>query len=121
MATRSRKRVGRDRSGFGTLLRRQLDAQDVSTRELARRLTASEPERIENTRRSLIRYIQGEVAPGPEMRDAIAAALSVDSSVFAEDLIRSVRRERVLDALQPLADVLLDLAVEVGNETKDSR
>lgn len=112
--------VARKRSGFGTILRRQLDANGVSTRELARRLTAAEPDRIENMRRSLIRYIQGEVAPGPGMRDAIADALGIHRTVFAEDSIRTVRRERVLDALQPLADVLLDLAVEVGNETRES-
>lgn len=106
--------VTRRRSGFGDILRRELDGQNVSIRELARRLTLGEPDRLENVRRSLGRYISGEVAPGTDAREAISDALGVEYEMFAEDAIRNARREKVLDALAPLADVLLDLAVEVS-------
>lgn len=106
--------VARRRSGFGDILRRELDDQSVSIRELARRLTIGEPDRLENVRRSLGRYISGEVAPGTEARESIAEALGVDYEIFAEDAIRHARREKVIDALAPLADVLLDLAIEVA-------
>ena len=43
----------RPRTLFGEILRQELDSQGVSIRELARRLTADEPEKIENTRREL--------------------------------------------------------------------
>lgn len=103
----------RPRSLFGEILRRELETQGVSNRELARRLTADEPEKIENCRRSLIRYIGGEVIPSPQMREAIASALDIDPAVFDEAADRAARRERVMDALAPLADVLLDIAVEI--------
>lgn len=103
----------RPRSLFGEILRRELESQGVSNRELARRLTADDPAKLENCRRSLIRYIRGEVMPSETMRDAIAEALDVDPSVFADDADRAARRDRVMDALAPLADVLLDIAVEI--------
>jgi transcriptional regulator with XRE-family HTH domain len=109
MATATR----RPRTLFGEILRQELDSQGVSIRELARRLTADEPEKIENTRRTLIRYMQGEVQPGVQAREAIAEALSIDPQVFADDADRAAKRERVLDALAPLADVLLELAIEI--------
>lgn len=109
----------RTRSGFGEILRRELEANGVSTRELARRLTSEEPERLDNMRRTLIRYIQGSLSPRSQARDAIAAALKVDSAVFAESAIHTERRNRVLDALKPLADVLLELAIEVAAEARD--
>lgn len=108
MATVTRKR----RSLFGEILRAELDDQGISIRELARRLTP-EGGSLENTRRSLMRYVQGEVVPGVEMREAIASALSIDPAVFADDAERTARRERLLTALEPLADVLLDLAIEI--------
>lgn len=99
------------RSLFGELLRAELDTQGVSIRELARRLTP-DGGNLENTRRSLMRYIQGEVTPGVEHRDEIALAIGVDPAVFADDAERAARRTRILDALEPLADVLLELAIE---------
>lgn len=105
--------VRRPRSLFGELLRRELETQGVSQRELARRLTTADPARLENTRRSLIRYIAGEVVPSETMREAIAQALDIDPTVFADDADRAARRERVMDALAPLADVLLDIAIEI--------
>lgn len=102
----------RPRSLFGEILRQELEIQGVSQRELARRLS-DDASKIENTRRSLIRYISGEVMPSPQMRDAIAEALAIDPTVFAEDADRAARRGRVLDALAPLADVLLDIAIEI--------
>jgi len=110
-ATATRKR----RSYFGEILRAELDAQGVSIRELARRLTSDEA-KLENTRRSLMRYIQGEVAPGLEHREAIASVLGVDPAVFADDAQRTARRERILSAFEPLADVLLDIAIEIRDK-----
>lgn len=107
-ATATRKR----RSLFGEILRTELDAQGISIRALARRLTNDEA-KLENTRRSLMRYIQGEVAPGPEARMAIADALGIDPSIFADDAERTARRERIIAAFEPLADVLLDIAIEI--------
>lgn len=106
----------RKRSGFGDILRRELDSQQVSTRELARRLTADEPNRLESVRRTLIRYINGEVSPGSSAREAIAEALSVDYDLFAEDAVMHERRAKIANALLPLADALLDIAVEVAKE-----
>lgn len=102
----------RPRSAFGDILRSELEAQEVSTRELARRI-ADSPDKIENQRRTLIRYIRGEVMPGQHARATIAAALGIDPALFADDADRAAKRERVLDALAPLADVLLDLAIEI--------
>jgi transcriptional regulator with XRE-family HTH domain len=107
----------RQRSLFGEILKGELDLQKVSTRELARRLAES-PEKIENVRRTLIRYIRGEVLPGEQAREAIASALSIDPEVFAEDADRAAKRERVLDALAPLADVLLELVIDLRNEKR---
>lgn len=111
--------VTKKRSGFGDILRRELETQAVSTRELARRLTAEEPQKLENVRRALIRYINGEHAPNDDTREAIAVALSVDFEVFAEDAVMQERRAKIADALQPLADVLLDIAVEVAREGRE--
>lgn len=111
MATMTRRR-----SGFGEILRRELDEQGVSVRELARRLTVEQPEKLENMRRSLGRYISGEVSPGQSARETIAEALSVDHEIFAEEAVHTARREKLLDALAPLADVLLELAIEVASD-----
>lgn len=105
--TSTRKR----RTLFGEILRAELDGQGVSIRELARRLAGDEGN-LESVRRSLMRYVQGEVTPGVEQRQAIAEALAIDMAVFAEDTERAARRERILSALEPLADVLLELAIE---------
>jgi transcriptional regulator with XRE-family HTH domain len=102
----------RQRSLFGEILRAELEHQRVSTRELARRL-AETPDKLENQRRTLIRYMSGAVLPGPQAREAIAAALGISPDVFAEDADRAAKRERVIDALAPLADVLLDIAIEI--------
>jgi transcriptional regulator with XRE-family HTH domain len=111
MATTAR----RPRSLFGEILRRELEAQNVSTRELARRLTAANPERIENMRRALIRYIRGEVAPGPDARLAIASALGIDPALFADDPVRERRREIIEGAVENLVDVLVE-AIQLANE-----
>jgi transcriptional regulator with XRE-family HTH domain len=107
------------RSGFGDILRAELDAQDVSIRELARRLTAGQDDRLESCRRTLMRYVSGDVAPGMLARTAIANALGIDKSVFAEEREQQARREKLMLALEPLADVLLALAVEVGQQGRE--
>lgn len=107
MATAAHKK----HSSFSRILRSALDEQHVSTRELARRI-ASAPEKVESSRRLLHQYLSGEVSPRAEMRDRIAEALSIDPEVFTEDAEREAERERLLDALEPLADILLDVAIK---------
>lgn len=107
--------VMKRRSDFGQILRAELDAQDISVRELARRLVASGHDvKVESCRRALMRYISGDSSPGADARVSIAAALGIPVDAFTEDRERQIRHERVMDALAPLADVLLELAVEVG-------
>lgn len=101
----------RPRSLFGEILRRELETQGVSVRELARR-TSADPAKLENQRRSLIRYIRGEVEPGAAARDAIAGALSVAPSVFSVTPKRDRRREILEEAALNLVDALM-LAVEL--------
>lgn len=105
MTTAARKRRG----SFGRILRAELDEQNVSIRELARRV-AEEDGHVENVRRLLHLYLSGEVSPREEMRERIADALSIDPTVFAEDAERQAERERLIEALEPLADILLDVA-----------
>lgn len=110
----------RTRSQFGSLLRDALTSQGVSIRELARRLN---PERPETARRSLIRYIKGEVIPEQRNRDEIAAALGLSTDYFAENAEEALQRERLARALEPLLDALM-LAVhetvekEMASKTK---
>lgn len=99
----------KNRGSFGRILRSELDEQHVSIRELARRV-ADNAEKIESNRRLLHQYLSGEVSPRSEMRDRIADALSIDPSVFTEDAERQAERDRLIDALEPLADILLDIA-----------
>lgn len=105
MVATARKRRG----SFGYILRSELEEQNVSIRELARRV-AETPDKVENVRRLLHQYLSGKVSPGHEMRDRIADALSIDPAVFTEDAERQAERDRVVDALGPLADILLELA-----------
>lgn len=107
--------VRRPRSLFGEILRRELQDQGVSNRELARRLTVDEPEKLENVRRSLIRYIRGEVIPGEDARESIAQALSIDPSVFTDDAPRDRSREILEEAALNLVDALM-LAVKLEQE-----
>lgn len=99
--------IKRPRSLFGEILRRELEAQGVSNRELARRLTADQPERLENTRRALIRYIRGEVVPNDDARLAIAAALRIDPGQFAPEPSRDREREILHAAVDNLLDALM--------------
>jgi transcriptional regulator with XRE-family HTH domain len=110
MATKTRKR----RSSFGRILRVELDTQGVSIRELARRLSGdpSDVRKVENARRLLQQYVAGEVSPGEEKRELIAQALSIDPAVFAENAEKQAERDRLMDALEPLADLLLELATQ---------
>ena len=107
MTTAARKK----RSSFGRILRSELDEQGVTTRELARRI-APAPDKVESSRRLLHQYLSGEVSPRAEMRIRIAAALAIDAAVFTEEAERQADREQLLDALEPLADILLELATK---------
>lgn len=97
----------RPRSLFGEILRRTLEEQGVSNRELARRLTIENPARLENTRRALIRYIRGEVTPSDQARDAIAKALGLDPAAFAAQVAPDPRREVLYAAVENLVDALM--------------
>lgn len=100
------------RGAFGRTLRAELDAQGCSIRELARRIAPSE-DKVENTRRLLQQYVAGEVAmPREETRERIAEALAIDPSVFAATTEQQAERERLSAALEPLVDILLELATE---------
>lgn len=103
--------VVRKKHSFGRILRSQLDEQHISTRELARRLAPS-PEKVESHRRLLHQYLSGDVSPRPEMRQRIADALAIDPAVFTEDAERQAERQQLMGALEPLADILLDLATK---------
>lgn len=107
MTTAARKK----HSSFGRILRTELDEQHVSIRELARRVANNE-EKIESNRRLLHQYLAGDVSPRAEMRARIAEALAIDPAVFTEDAERQAERERLMEALEPLADILLDLATQ---------
>lgn len=104
--------VKKKRSSFGRILRAELEAQGVSVRELARRLStdSTDTRKVENVRRLLQQYVAGEVSPGPEKRERIAAALSIDAAVFTDDAERQAERDRLMEAMKPLADLLLELA-----------
>lgn len=107
MTTAARKK----HSSFGRILRSELDERNVSIRELARRVAENE-DKIESNRRLIHQYLSGSVSPRAEMRSRIAAALAIDPGVFTEDAERQAERERLIDALEPLADILLDIARE---------
>jgi transcriptional regulator with XRE-family HTH domain len=98
------------RSPFGNLLREALTETGVSTKELSRRL-APTPGHAEAKRRLLQKYVSGEVSPGPGARASIATALGIDGARFAEDKEHEESLDQILNALVPLADALLDLAV----------
>ena len=96
---------------FGRILRTELAIKQVSIRELARRI-ADDESRVENVRRLLHQYLSGDVSPREEMRERIADALAIDPAVFAEDAERQAERERLMNALEPLADILLEVATK---------
>lgn len=108
MTTATRRRRG----SFGRILRSELEEKNVTVRELSRRIAAVEGSKPDNVRRLLHQYLAGEVSPRPAMRLRIANALAIDPGIFAEDTERQAEHERLMDALEPLADILLDLAVK---------
>lgn len=103
------------RSPFGDMLRDALEETGVSIKGLSR-LLADEPEHAEAKRRLLQKYVGGEVSPGGEARNAIADALGVPRERFHEDKELEARRRRILTALIPLADELLELATEAREQ-----
>lgn len=107
MATALRQKP---RSPFGNLLREALDETGVSIKELSRRV-AKTPRQTEAKRRLIQKYVIGAVSPGLEARDEIADALGIDRARFADDKEREEQREQILNALIPLADTLLELAI----------
>lgn len=115
MATTTQK----PRSPFGNLLRDALDETGVSVKELSRRI-AKEPHQAEAKRRLLQKYVAGDVAPGVEARNEIAAALGVDPQRFAVDKEREEQLRQLLNAFVPLADTLLDLAIEARAKAERS-
>lgn len=70
------------RTKFGDQLRRELDSQRMSIRQLAKRLDAQRPE---VARRNLARWIGGYNQPSRLNRIAVAEALGVPAEAFLED------------------------------------
>lgn len=69
-------------SGFGRKLRFVLEREDVSARELGRRLR---PDNHEVGRRTVARYLNGTVSPSRARRELIASVLGVQSAEFADE------------------------------------
>lgn len=70
---------------FGRKLRSELVRQDVSVRELARRIS---PRDFENQRRTIARWLTPSpeaTTPSPASRRASATALGLDPTYFEED------------------------------------
>lgn len=101
------------RSPFADLLREALEESGVTVTELSR-LLAQRSGRPEDRRRSLQRYLRGEQSPTQPVRDEIADSLGVSRSLFTEDREREEQHKRLMNALLPLADVLLEIATETG-------
>ena len=95
------------KSIFGHQLRAQLDKQNVSIRELGRRLQAQNPKKwssAENARRSIAKCITGKGAT-TENRRACAVALGLDPSHFGspdEDDEEAELYSSLTDALDAL-------------------
>lgn len=78
-------RPNHPRTAFGQRLAAELDRQNVSARELARRMNPADPEL---QRRSIARWlapVDAAVNPSPSSRANAAAALGLDVAEFAED------------------------------------
>lgn len=105
------------RSPFGNLFREALDETGVSIRGLSRKLTGLAPGaedvngHAEAKRRLLQKYVTGEVSPGDAARAELADALGIDPVRFAVDREREEQRKQIMNALIPLADQLLEIAV----------
>lgn len=69
---------------FGRQLRAAMLKQNVSSRELGRRL-ASESLTAPAARRSVMKYLRGDVLPSPDRRGEIADALGVERDELSVD------------------------------------
>jgi transcriptional regulator with XRE-family HTH domain len=95
-----------ERTAFGTRLRNELNRQDISARELARRLRPDDPE---GARRSVARWLAPRdraVVPGKAKVAQIAAALGVDPSALSAD--DDEESDPVADLLRALRRVVRD-------------
>lgn len=118
--------ISKPRSPFGEVLHQALAEKDnMSVRQLSRLLAGisgdTEPDRLtekraEDKRRLLQRYITGDRSPSDETRDEIADALNMPRARFAVDREHDLRQRRLMNALAPLADVLLELAAEARDQ-----
>lgn len=70
------------RTPFGHRLRAELATAEVSIRELARRL---DPEKPENARRTVTRWVTGGSKPTRENRRAAAVALGLEPAAFDDE------------------------------------
>jgi hypothetical protein len=100
------------RSGFGGILRRELDEQQVTLRELSRRLSEMQGSAPETVRRRLHRYIAGTGEPSAKARHDIAVALELDPDVFDADAERAEEIRQIHSTLVGLAETLHELAVK---------
>src|SRR5487761_1573285 len=113
---RTRDRVGRYMSAFGTELARLMDTRGLGVRELARRVPCN-PGHISNLR-------TGKARPSPELAADLDLALGADGTLTA--LAPTPRRRRVRTELSSADDEIAALelarraeASDVGNNVLD--
>ena len=99
-------------SPFGDLLRDLLDEKGITIRALSRRMVddPSDFTEVESKRRMLQRYLRGDIVPNERVRDEIADGLEEPRKRLAVDRERERELRRVRRALEPLSEVLLDIA-----------
>lgn len=108
----------KSRSPFGHLLRDILDEKGITIRDLSR-LLARDPTDFtdaESKRRMLQRYLKGDIVPNDRVRHEIADALQEPRERLAEDREQEQQRRRVIEAITPLADALLEIARDTARK-----
>lgn len=110
-------------TAFQGWLTGELERQDVTRRELARRLASEHRDGLtqktfESSRRAIYKYLNGEISPSEGTRVAIADALGVDPSLVPTDedeeedlyvalLLRAMRAKRSRGQLPAQTDKYL--------------
>lgn len=108
-------------SPFGQLLRDILDEKGITIRELSRRMVDDPGDftEVESKRRMLQRYLRGDVTPNARVRQEIADGLAEPRERLAEDREQEQQRRRVIEAITPLADALLDIARDTAKRGRE--
>ena len=104
---------------FRDWLSSEMEARDVSRRELARRLATKHPKgvtpgTVETYRSAIKRYLAGTQVPIDSTRGAIADALGVDRSQLPEDEEEEVDLERMVALLEELAHNQAELSKQLS-------